>query len=387
LILDYESMFYFYRFLLLTSFVHFALPCVASSSETTQFIVHQNRANIACDTTAQRCVTIEDSYMRDPMTWNGLTYSIARSTEDGGLTWSKPKSFCMVVNRSSLTTASCNGTGSTCVIGGLDWDADGMVLFVRKDQSDWRRTQAFGSKWMSIKLACSTTENRCILLGNLASKSFVSISEDGGMTWSQPSNLPQPENTSSAKVNPIDMSCSDSGLVCMIVGGMKISLENTSFEKPISYITTDGGHAWRFSELLEESDNKTTEFNTFSNVSCNDSGSECIALRHQKRPEGSIIDTYMTMDGGVTWEKTSNTDNNDGILHEPVSHLRCDKTNLNYCVAIINSSIGEKVEPVAYISHDKGRTWTLQSLNISNNQSRIRDMFCDEHLTLCRVAR
>ncbi len=390
-----------YYKILITGLISALLSCVAFSMNTAADLVqiktHFNNFNtISCDNTAQRCLAV--SVVRNS-NGNEKDY-VVRATQDGGNTWDNPvilKRFLKTIDDRDAMKITCNDSGLVCLIAVSmhnpenPWpERSHVIVYTTYDAGvHWSEPKLLPGVLANIvDLSCSQSGDNCLLLGqyNEMAKPHIYMSQNAGQTWSGPLRLPKTDKGDEPYDSVLAMSCSDSGLVCTVVGGSS---------HPTTYTTKDGGFSWLGPNLLKEDLNEipgTVGEDFFSNLHCNSSGLSCIALRHQYvyQDRGVMVTavySYTTLDGGIHWKKTGAIDNLDGEIYEPFSLFDCDKEGL-ICVAI-HSPIGvEGARPLAYVTYNGGQTWSKKALEIpeeSTTSSALLDIFCDDHAFLCQA--
>ncbi len=359
-----------------------------------------NLTSISCDVTAQRCLAVGFVSKKDNID------HVVYSTQDGGYTWSKPiilySSFKIPMENwnSRIMKVSCDDAGMLCHVAGSKrtHTKEYMLAYTTYNGGLTWSEQRFLRKQNSFSyvkgLACGTWGEHCVILGKddeASGASFVYTTADMGQTWSESRTLPKSKNRT-AYVEAEDISCSDSGLICTVVGGMNGYVQGFYVVKPISYVTTDGGVTWSEPQILDQK-NTTTSTNApsvdeFSQVRCNRSGSTCTALRHLEIPSGSllltVVDAYTTIDNGFTWEKIGSLDNSDGQLYERIHAFGCGK-DLKTCVAVHSPAGVADSQPYVYITHDAGMSWAHRELGIPEDGSAFMDVFCDDNATICQI--
>lgn len=386
---------------LITGFIGSILSCVMFSITTAahsiQIKTHLNNLNsISCDSTAQRCLAVS---LVQNSNGNKKDY-VVLATQDGGTTWNSPvvlQRLLDTVDDRDRMKIHCDSTGLVCLI----------AVAMHNPENQWPerahvivyKTSDGGIHWSNAKLlpgvlanlvglSCSQSGDNCLLLGqyNNMATPHLYMTQNAGLTWSGPLRLPKANNSDKGYLDDISgMSCSDSGLVCTVVGGSS---------HPTTYTTENGGYNWIGPNLLKEQSNdipgiQSVDF--FSNIHCNRSGLTCIALRYQEIEQehgviSTVLNSYTTHDAGINWEKTGVIDNPGGEINEPFSLFDCDKEG-RACVAI-HSPIGvEDSQPIAYATYDGGQTWSKKDLEIPQvaTSTILLDIFCDDNAILCQV--
>lgn len=369
--------------------------------DSTQLKTHVNNlTSISCDATAQRCLAVGFISKKDNI--NHVVYN----TQDGGYTWSKPITLYRSIKipmenwNNRIMKVSCDDAGMLCYVAGSmrTHTKEYMVIYNTYNGGLTWSKQRFPRKQNSFShvtgLVCGADGEHCVLLGKdegISGASFVYTTNDMGQTWSELRTLPKSKNRT-AYDEAEDISCSDSGLICTVVGGMDGYVQGSYAVKPISYVTTDGGATWSDPQILDQK-NTTTSANApsvdeFSHVRCNHSGSTCTALRHLEIPDGSllltVVDVYATSDNGLTWQKIGSLDNSDGKLYERIHAFGCTK-DLQTCIAV-HSPVGvEDSQPNIYITRDAGMNWTHQELGTPEDGAAFMDLFCDDNATVCQI--
>lgn len=370
----------------------------------------ENLTSIACDVSAKRCLAVGFDLNIKELDEERAIVSMENKvyrTQDGADTWSQPQVLShgihdlmlsgieelaefQSVQMQSHMTIYCNASGLSCLIagpkkidhqsyiiihatddGGLNWH-DAQLLPVVLEHERVGRVDG---------LACDESGHSCLLLNY----PYAYTSENGGQTWMSPVLLPEPE-IGYAPYDVVQMSCSASGLVCRVVVG-----EGSDPAPILTYVTQDGGLTWSNPYVLtdpEDKKNEKIDTDFFSNLHCDRSGLNCMALRYRLVKEGLILrtlmDVYTTSNTGLVWEKTGTIDHMDGNLYEPFGVFDCDETGQT-CVAIHSPAYTEDSEARAYITYDRGQHWKGQLLNISPKSSFITDIFCDNLGLLCQA--
>ena len=388
------------KYTLITGFISTLLSCVAFSMntavDTIQIKTHFNNFNaISCDNTAQRCLAV--SMVRNSK-GNEKDYAVS-VTQDGGNTWDNPiilQRFLKTVDDRDTMKIHCDNSGLSCLIAVSmhnpenTWpERSHVIVYTSYDGGvHWSEPKLLPGVLANIVgLSCSQSGDSCLLLGqyNSMATPHIYMTQNAGLTWSGPLRLPKANKSNEAYDSVLGMSCSDSGLVCTVVGGSN---------HPTTYTTKDGGMTWIGPNLLKEEINEvpsTVGDDFFSNLHCNSSGLSCIALRHQYvyQDRGVVVTavySYTTLDGGIHWQKTGVIDNPDGEIYDPFSVFDCDKEGQT-CVAI-HSPVGvEGSRPLAYVTYDGGQTWSKKELEIPEESTTaiLLDIFCDDNAVLCQV--
>lgn len=395
-----RSMTIIKKYTLITGLISTLLSCVAFSMNTAvdsiQIKTHFNNFNaISCDNTALRCLAV--SVVRNS-NGNEKDYAV-RATQNGGNTWDTPvilQRLLKTVDDRDTMKIQCDNSGLACLIAVSMHNPENpwperahVIVYTTYDAGmHWSEPKLLpGVLANMVDLSCSQSGDSCLLLGqyNDMAKPHVYMTQNAGLTWSGPLRLPKTNKGDEAYDSVHGMSCSDSGLVCTVVGGSN---------HPTTYTTKDGGFTWLGPNLLKEEINEipgTVGEDFFSNLHCNSSGLNCIALRHQYvyQDRGVMVTavySYTTLDGGIHWKKTGAIDNLDGEIYEPFSIFDCDKEGLT-CVAI-HSPVGvEGSRPLAYATYDGGQTWSKKVLEIPEESTKtiVLDFFCDDNAVLCQA--
>lgn len=358
-----------------------------------------NLTGIACDASAQRCVATGFVTKQDRVD------EVIYRTQDAGRKWSKPITLFHSVrlppemdslNHKTMKIA-CDSSGMLCHVAGVKraptkeyvvaaTTYDGGVTWIKHRFAPRQHPLS-----EILKLTCGLSGENCVILGrdnDYEGNTFVSTTADMGQTWSEARVLPSSDKSEQYD-EVFDMSCSDSGLVCTIIGGM----ETFDTAKAISFITHDGGMTWTNPLVIDEKGQTTSESppisDVFSHIRCDGLGTTCIALRHLEIPLSSslsfltVVDAYRTVDSGLTWERMGTLDNRDGILYERIGAFDCSH-DLQTCVAVHAPAGVKDAKPYVYVTHDAGATWTHRKLTKTNVETAaVMDLFCDDNATLC----
>lgn len=367
---------------------HAAFAVNAAPQIKTHF---KNLTAISCDSTAQRCVAL--GFLREKNTLTDVVFA----TNDGGNTWSKPTTLHHP--HATSLKIHCNDTGLVCLIAGSTHigTTPYLISYTTQDAGlSWSEPAmhplAKEQRYYDAQhLACSQSGDQCLLLLKGMSTFVTYTTQDAGQSWSNPIALPKPRN--SAESNTIhDVSCSDSGLVCTVVGGSATYSPNGYIVEPVTYVTKNGGLTWIGPNKLQPQNNKTPNFaesDYFSHVRCNRTGLKCIALRYQEMDEGHIvrsyIDAYTTLDGSISWQKEGSVANNaNGEIYEPFSAFDCDKETQT-CFAVSSPVGSEGSHITGFATHNGGQNWTPLTLDVPTTPSYLSDVFCDDSGVLCQA--
>lgn len=249
-------------------------------------------------------------------------------------------------------------------------------------------------------IACNSNGSRCLAVGfgkePLVSSRLVYITEDAGVTWSDPIFLHSPKTAlgddTITSPHPTKISCNDATQRCIIVSAALID----NIPTPIVYRSQDSGFSWSdpLVLLLPKSLSKKQQYaypsSIDTHVSCDYSGINCVIAATVKGEVRYTPLLYVTNNAGYSWTLTKNlkdisTDNcvpNGTALQS----VRCDGTGY-FCMAVgfvitKNSfwSFYYSSKPVVYTTEDGGTHWSkpliLPTKITSTNASTLNDVSC-----------
>lgn len=264
---------------LLSMFIS-STACLASTNlaqnETATLKISLERfLSVACNKTGHRCLAV--GFGKDSKTSDRLVYI----TQDAGKTWSEPSILAPVKDEKLLEEES--------------------------------------SGPHSASISCDAYAQRCTivsaaLLENVP-KPIVYKTEDGGLTWSEPSVLTLPEAVNT-KLNfnypsaiNVKISCSYSAYTCVIAGSLLGGEEYT----PLLYVTHDGGREWNVVndlKLVSSTPKVILHGTSLTDVHCDNSGYFCTVAGKAitKNSYWSYYYSfkpivYTTHSGGARWSK------------------------------------------------------------------------------------
>jgi hypothetical protein len=202
-------------------------------------------------------------------------------TADGGATWSEQTLAAV----KGLDGISCRA-GGYCVAlgsGGTTSGADGQEIFYTSDAGDHWTTVDLGTAPILRSVSCATTTT-CWAVGG----SHVSVTHDGGQTWSQQSSFPNLGPYSFM----VDISCSDT-THCVAVG---VRQEPNFPFAAIVFYTSDAGTTWTQASAPSSVD-QLNGVSCFSINSCVAVGIYSTSAPGSQSTAGVVA----TGDGGRTW--------------------------------------------------------------------------------------
>jgi photosystem II stability/assembly factor-like uncharacterized protein len=389
----------------------------AYANNTPQIHTHINPeriTSIACDTTAQSCLGVGFEFKFKKLSEKASSFSMENTvykTKDGGKTWGEPQHLShgihdavldgwdgmerfMFASKEAGMKVYCNASAQKCLVAGPKVINKQFYTIVHQI-GDAGLTSSHEAALLPTPdladmrvdgIACSDSGNQCLLLNY----PYVYTSDDLGTTWSSPRLLPEPASgyeTHDGAYRDTQMRCSDSGLMCTVIAHNQYPAD----QAPIFiYVTKDGGATWSTPYALEAADKQieATDTDVISGLHCDSSGLKCMALRARLLNDEHVlntrVDVYTTEDSGVHWDNISQVDNQDGMIEEALGPLDCDKTG-NTCVVIHAEAGTEDATANAYITHDRGQSWTHQRIAEANSFWGLTDIACDDSGVLCQV--
>jgi photosystem II stability/assembly factor-like uncharacterized protein len=234
-------------------------------------------ADISCDNTGLKCITIASSYSNNsvPLSYN---------TTNGGNTWVESTTISSRHPRQNLRAISCDVSGKKCVIVGEFFKANGNysypipVVYTTADSGDtWEISLTPDvDQGELMDIACDSDAQHCIAVGNYITESggipMALVSFDGGGTWSR-STIPTPQNSITYQISGI--ACDKSGKKCAAVG--HFFLNSTGEAAPLSYVSMDGGITWDMPTTLPPIYNSYS-YCTLDDVTCDSTGEKYLAI-------------------------------------------------------------------------------------------------------------
>lgn len=237
--------------------------------DSIHFKINANNAtSISCDATMQNCLATGS------ISKNKSINHVVYSTQNAGDSWNKPirlhNSVIIPMDNTgyNIMKIRCDRAGMLCYVAGAMRTHTKEYIVVHTTYNGgitWNKKR-FLRKQNSLShvtgLACGENGEHCIIMGKdegRSGSSFVYTTHDMGQTWSKSHLLPH-ATYRTAFDEAEDISCSASGLMCMIVGTMDRYIQNSYVITPISYVTTDGGLTWSEPQILDQK-NTTTSTN------------------------------------------------------------------------------------------------------------------------------
>ncbi|MGV3740623.1 MAG: hypothetical protein ACO1N3_04985 [Gammaproteobacteria bacterium] len=414
--------------ILLSTVLNFISPAFAGTtideSDAMQITTNfNNLTGIACDSTAQYCVSvgvISQAHQIDHVVY---------TTSNGGIKWSKgfmlphpngedpieePKN-----SNQNIMQIRCDTSGQNCLIagatsiakqsqlvtytthdGGQTWTAPNLLSYPKAQK------QILTDDYPFLRLKCSANLNWCVLASNtIMEKKTIPVvftTQNGGESWSSAIlNAPTNANGTNLKegLQMLDLGCDQSGLFCTaLTTNMKdqYSAESTP---PLSliYSTHDGGITWSDAKPLML--NQTANSDPIASedvlhiLSCDrSSGLRCIALGvHYSTDEKKITTAnthaYLTKNGGLSWQDTTAIPSTDTTHMNIFTSLHCDVSN-RFCAAVGMSvdQDGDKDFPIIYTTIDGGQTWQKKTFTSPNDALNLMlDVFCSDDAAFCHA--
>ncbi|MEI6095331.1 MAG: sialidase family protein [Gammaproteobacteria bacterium] len=408
-----------------------------SESDAMQITTHfNNLTGIACDSSGQSCISVGVAH--HPNTLDHVVYT----TSNGGITWSQgtllshpdqhEDSMADPTDSSqNFMTIRCNTTGQDCIIAGTTSIGNHSNVFTYTSHDggqSWSKPQLLSISPLSedqnlvdeypfIRLKCNTSANSCILATNTTAKNqqipTLFTTQNGGESWSAASPLTVPPSAPNG-ITILDLACDHTGLFCTAL--TSTAEYNNSLQAPPAtpltptafiYSTHDSGITWSDPKPLmltrQNNEELIQSTNDILNIlSCDPSGLSCIGLgtlyttETSETPEittttvtGNNTHAYLTKNGGLTWQDTTEIVASDPKLLNTFTALHCDISN-RFC-ATVGFATNEDAEtdefiPIIYTTIDSGHTWQKKPFTPSPDiLSLMLDVFCSEDAALCHA--
>lgn len=420
------------RFLPILALLTLSSTCFASiaqnESDAMQITTHfDDLTGIACDNTAQYCVAVGTAV-------HDKVDHIVYTTHDGGISWDHTTTLTHPDQEDKLidklnalssgqvfTTIRCDITGTDCLIAatanisgqstlltytshdaGHNWSKATLINFA--DQTPARN---FVDDYPFLRLKCNASADRCILASNTISQQqhtpVFFTTQNLGESWSHATYLNVPSNLPYG-LDVLDLGCDHSGLICTAVTSTQDSFDNKQISQPpqmgLIYSTHDGGNTWSDAKPLmiarADQDAVAAPNDVINILACDQSGLSCIALGtsyivQSTQDSIEIVDnpahSYLTKNGGLTWQDTSEVDSNVGFT-EGFMALDCDISN-RFCATVgFKSDDNEKDSflPIIHTTTDGGQTWQKKPFTPPENVSSFMlDVFCSEDASFCHT--
>lgn len=404
-----------------------SIPNLNNESDAMQITTHfNNLTGIACDGSGQSCVSVGVIHHA-----NSLDHMVY-TTNNGGITWSQGTLLAHPAIEDNIAeptessqnfmTIRCNTTGQDCLIAGTaSMNNQPVVLTYTSHDAgqSWSLPQQYQTAEQSVvddypvlRLKCNANATSCILAINTTlhkqSIPTMLITKNGGETWEPTTSLSMPSSAPNG-ITVLDLACDQTGLFCTALTSTAESddAENNNLT-PISptafiYSTHDGGSTWSDAKpLMLTAPNTQDVLESKADVpqilSCDPSGLSCIALgtlyTTETTENSSTITSnnthaYITKNGGLSWQDTTEIVATDPKLFNIFSALNCDITN-RFCTAVgfatNNDNETDMFTPIIYTTIDSGHTWQKKPFTPSPNiLSLMLDVFCSEDAALCHA--
>ncbi|CDZ78905.1 hypothetical protein BN59_03220 [Legionella massiliensis] len=256
-------------------------------------------------------------------------------------------------------------------------------------------------------VSCDKTGIQCIAIGFGAEfhlqDRLVATSQDGGLTWSEPTLLASPKEEVTPLLNDTpnsaSISCDEFGQQCIVASSAVIEGVPT----PLVYTTHDGGLSWSAPKLLPlpKDVNKTQIYannSLVTSISCDQTGTVCTIAGGLAGDNEAIPLIYSTTNAGDSWKfsslkQPSYQAPSSGYHGTVLLGVSCNFSGLN-CVAVGHSVVSTSFfsdyyssHPVSYSTQDGGAHWSnpyvLDTKETNNQVSTLVDIACDSSGIQC----
>lgn len=314
----------------------------------------------ACDSSSLKCRTVGVSKFSSG-TWNSSAYY----SQNGGQSWTFASMPTAIGDQDQLNGVACSGSGQNCVaVGSTNTGGSNfpISLYSTDGGQTWLNAATnppsvnVNSNSLSA-ISCDTNNAQiCAAVGNYDDGvNFVplsSYSTDGGQHWTTPVSASQPAPQGSGNSSLSGVSCTSNGLNCTAVGNYIDTI--TSNRAPLSYYSTDGGQTWSVSTISPEISSNQYFLNS---VACGSTSQLCTAAGNTGSGFLKIPFSYYSLDGGKTWTPSPTPPPSQGTSDDQtITGVSCDSSGTS-CLAV--GEIGGT--PISYYSTDGGQNWTTSS--------------------------
>lgn len=414
--------------ILLSTVLNFVTPALAATevdeSDAMQITTNFNDlTGIACDSTAQYCVSVGVVLQAHQID------HVVYTTSNGGIKWTQgfalphpngedpieePKN-----SNQNIMQIRCDTSGQNCLIAGATSIAkqSQLVTYITHDGGQtWTspkllsypdaQKQILTDDYPFLRLKCSANLNWCVLASNTIMEKqtipAIFTTQNGGESWSSAMlNTPANATGTNSKegLQMLDLGCDQSGLFCTALTTNIKDQANAESAPPMSliYSTHDGGITWSDAKplMLSQTANPDPIASTqdvLHILSCDrSSGLRCIALGVQysadANPATANTHAYLTKNGGLSWQDTTAIPSSDATHMNIFTSLHCDVSN-RFCAAVGMSvdEDGDKDFPIIYTTIDGGQTWQKKPFTSPNDAlSLMLDVFCSDDAAFCHA--
>lgn len=308
-------------------------------------------ASVACNYIDSNCIAVGTQTITAP------TYTIqplSYVSSSGGLNWevsenlpmpdaqgydiqaypynsfcSKDGLHCIIVGAAFYTHHEKNKRGKDVVVseqnpigyisndGGRKWELSSPFPLPKDAIHNKADTYILDVKHYPTKVTCDDTGARCITVGiysayesGIKHLPLAYASNDGGRSWnvSGPFNLPKGWEWDYGQ-GFSDVACDSTGGKCVVIGAIRETKIN-SREKPVNFLTTDGGLHWAIYQNFPNIINETLVH--LEKVDCDATGQTCMAVGQSGVIHGNVMQikplAFMSTDGGAHWKQSKMDD-------------------------------------------------------------------------------
>ena len=281
----------------------------------------------------------------------------ARASSNGGVTWSSPQVLNGPGQDVDEFAAALSADGKTAVVG---WDLDtGMdlvyVTISRDGGLTWSPPTSLGASGTGnngLQLAVSADGSRVVAGWNQDSRNYVTISDDGGASWLPSAFAVSPAGQSTDRTA---LAMSENGGV-IYVGWVNYTQNPDSVQIARS---ANGGQTWVVPGAGDRiSSNASDGFDRVF-LDCSSDGSRVVAMWNTS---SNGVAANRSEDGGATWLSAPDITQITASGSPWSLQMSADGSRV---VAAVNKSDGANTRPAVRMSSNGGTSWAADTPFIS----------------------